>query len=158
MRPVAQSDGHNGPRLLHGDPAELLTPLSESRSGPVQDKQKLRWAEIILAINKLFEGDVTDSEAAADVDSVIKGELLELPTLRDQAAANTKKQFSNSPTLQCELTGDSIDPPAAHQKMSTQALGSEIVRVGILSALMGPGLLWERLREGALVLKLKIGR
>ena len=132
-----------------GDPAEPLTPLTESGSGSIQDKQKLRWAEIIQAINKLFEGDVTDGDAVTYVDSVIKGKLLESPMLRDQAAANTKEQFSNSPTLQSELTGAIIDAMAAHQKMSTQALGSEIVRAGILSALMGPGLLWERLREGA---------
>ncbi len=131
-----------------GDPAEPLTPLTESGSGSIQDKQKLRWAEIIQAINKLFEGDVTDGDAVTYVDSVIKGKLLESPMLRDQASANTKEQFSNSPTLQSELTGAIIDAMAAHQTMSTQALGSEIVRAGILSALMGPGLLWERLREG----------
>lgn len=134
---------------LGGDPPGPLTPLTESGSGSIQDKQKLRWAEIIQAINKLFEGEVTDGDAVTYVDRVIKGKLLESPTLRDQATANTKEQFSNSPTLQSELTGAIIDAMAAHQKMSTQALGSEIVRAGILSALMGPGLLWERLREEA---------
>ena len=135
--------------LNGGEPPEPLKPLTESGSGAVQDKQKLQLAAIIKAINTLFEGDVTEGDAVAYVDSVLKGKLLESEVLREQASANTREQFSNSPSLQAELTNAIIDAMAAHQAMSTQALGSDRVRAGILSALLGPGALWESLRGRA---------
>ncbi len=93
---------------------------------------------------------MTEGDAITYVDSVIKGKLLESDTLKAQAAANTREQFSNSPSLQDALMDAIMDAMAAHQSMSTQALGSEKVRVGILSALLGPGALWEALRgQGA---------
>ena len=127
-------------------PADPLQPLTESGSGAVQDKRKLQLAAIIQAINDLFEGDVTEGDAVAYVDSVLKGKLLESETLQAQAAANTKEQFANSPRLQEELTNAIIDSMAAHQSMSTQALSSAKVQAGILTALLGPGALWEALR------------
>ena len=128
------------------DPADPLQPLTESGSGAVQDKRKLQLAAIIQAINDLFEGDVTEGDAVAYVDSVLKGKLLESETLQAQAAANTKEQFANSPRLQEELTSAIIDSMAAHQSMSTQALSSARVQAGILTALLGPSALWEALR------------
>ena len=82
------------------------------------------------------------------VDGVLKGKLLQSATLRAQAAANTKAQFANSPRLQEELTNAIMDAMAAHQSMSTQALGSQTVRARILSAILGPGALWEGLPGG----------
>jgi type I restriction enzyme R subunit len=135
---------------LNGEAApDPLKPLTESGSGAVQDKQKLLLAAIIQAINDLFEGDVTDGDAVTYVDNVIKGKLLESETLQAQAAVNTKEQFSNSATLQHELMSAIMDAMAAHQTMSTQALGSEHVRAGILAALLGPGELWGMLRSSA---------
>ena len=127
-------------------PADPLQPLTESGSGAVQDKQKLQLAAIIRAINDLFEGDVTEGDAVAYVDSVLKGKLLESETLQAQAVANTKEQFANSPRLHEELTNAIIDSMAAHQSMSTQALSSAKVQAGILTALLGPSALWEALR------------
>jgi type I restriction enzyme, R subunit len=129
-------------------PVVPLTPVTESGSGQVQDKHKLRLAEIIQAINDLFEGDVTEGDAVAYVDGVLKAKLLESDTLRAQAVANTKEQFANSPSLQDELMKAIMDAMAAHHTMSKQALGSENVQAGILSALLGPGALWETLRSG----------
>ena len=129
-----------------GPESDPLTPLTEAGSGAVQDKQKLRLAAIVQAINDLFEGDVTEGDAVAYVDSVIKGKLLESDTLRFQAEANTREQFAGSPRLRDELTGAIMDAMAAHQTMSTQALGSEQVRAGVLAALLGPGELWAILR------------
>ena len=40
-----------------------------------------------------------------------------------------------------------IDALAAHSKMSEQALGSERVREGLKDVFLGPGRLWEELRE-----------
>jgi type I restriction enzyme, R subunit len=90
---------------------------------------------------------VRDGDAVTYVDGVLKTKLLENDTLRGQAAANTKEQFANSPSLQDALVGAIIDTMSAHQTMSKQALGSERVQAGILSTLLGPGALWETLRS-----------
>ena len=134
--------------LNGGKPVDPLQPMTETGSGVVQDKQKLRLSAIIQAINDLFEGDVSEGDAVSYVDSVIRGKMLESDTLRAQAAANTKEQFANSPSLQDELMNAIMDAMAAHQSMSRQALGSDTVRAGILSALLGPEALWETLRGG----------
>jgi type I restriction enzyme R subunit len=67
-------------------------------------------------------------------------------TLRAQAAANTKEQFANSPSLLDEFIGAAMEALAAHEAMSKQALGSPKVQAGILAAMLGPGGPWEALR------------
>ena len=124
-----------------------LEPMTSTGSGAVHDKHKQRLAEIIAAINDLFEGDVTEGDKVSYVDSVIKGKMLESETLRAQAAANTQDQFSNSPSLNDELMNAIMDAMAAHQTMSRQALNSDMVRARMLSVLLGPGALWEALRQ-----------
>lgn len=133
--------------LAGGDPGAPLEPVTEVGSGQIQDKQKLRLDQIIRAINDLFEGDVTDGDAVSYVDSVLKTKMMESETLQAQAAANTKEQFQNSPSLNDELMNAIMDAMAAHQTMSKQALNSEIIRARILTTLLGPGELWEALRQ-----------
>ncbi len=137
--------------LAGGDAADPLQPLTDAGSGAAQDKQKQRLDAIIRAINGLFEGDVTEGDTVTYVDGVIKGKLMESGTLKAQAAANTREQFSSSPSLHEELKYAIMDAMAAHHSMSKQALDSETVQARILSALLGPGALWEALRaqEGA---------
>ena len=72
---------------------------------------------------------------------------MESSLLRSQAAANTKEQFSNSPSLNEELLNAIMDAMAAHQSMSRQALNSDSIRARILATLLGPGGLWEALRN-----------
>ncbi len=107
----------------------------------------MRLAEIVRAINDLFEGEVTEGDAATYVDRVIKGKMMEDGVLRAQAQANTKEQFANSPDLNGALLHAIMDAMAAHQAMSTQALNSTEKRARILAALLGPGALWESLRR-----------
>jgi type I restriction enzyme R subunit len=128
-------------------PAAPLTPVTETGSGQSQDKHKLRLQEIISAINDLFDGEITEGDAVAYVDSVIKTKMLESDLLRSQAAANTKEQFTNSPNLSDELMNAIMDAMAAHQVMSKQALNSESIRTRMLATLLGPGELWEALRR-----------
>ena len=132
--------------LNGGNAPDPLQPITDAGSGAAQDKQKQRLDAIIRAINDLFEGDVTEGDTVTYVDGVIKGKLMESEMLKAQAAANTKEQFSSSPSLRDELTNAIMDAMAAHQSMSTQALGSETVQARILSTLLGPGALWEALR------------
>jgi type I restriction enzyme R subunit len=60
-----------------------------------------------------------------------------------------KQQFASSPDLRHEFVNAIISAMDAHQAMSTQALNSEVVQAGLLEILLGPGRLWERLREKA---------
>lgn len=132
-----------------GEPPPLLAPITDIGSGRVQEKHKARLNEIIQAINDLFVGEITEGDTVAYVDSVLKTKMLESATLRAQAAANTKEQFSNSPSLSEELQNAIMDAMAAHESMSKQALNSDTIQARILSVLLGPGGLWEALRGNA---------
>jgi type I restriction enzyme R subunit len=81
------------------------------------------------------------------VNNVIKGKLLESQELILQASNNTKAQFANSPTLSKEIMNAVMDALAAHTTMSKQAIDSEKVREGLKDVLLGPGQLYEALRD-----------
>ncbi|QVL54453.1 MAG: type I restriction endonuclease subunit R [Cyanobium sp. M30B3] len=115
--------------------------------GSVQDKDKVELAEIIAKLNDLFGGELSDGDKVTYVRSVIRGRLLESPTLRQQAAANSKEQFANSPDFGTELMDAIIGALDAHQAMSSQALNSSSVRDGIKDLLLNHTHLWEDLRE-----------
>jgi type I restriction enzyme R subunit len=80
---------------------------------------------------------------------VIRERLLQSPTLRQQAAANSKEQFANSPDFGTELMEAIIGALDAHQAMSSQALNSPAVRDGLKEVLLHHTGLWEDLRDAA---------
>jgi type I restriction enzyme R subunit len=132
---------------LGGDDYPKLTPMTETGAGSVQEKEKAYLTEIIAKVNDLFEGDLTDDDRLVYVNHVLKGKLLESEILVQQAANNTKEQFTNSPDLSNELMNAIIDAFEAHSAMSKQALDSEKVRSGLREILLGPARLYEALRE-----------
>lgn len=134
--------------VLAGEDA-ALQPYTAPGSGSVQDKEKARLAEIVAKVNDLFQGELTDDDQVIYVNSVLKGKLLESETLARQAEHNTKEQFANSPDLSKAILDAIIDAFEAHSAMSKQALDSQRVRDGIKDILLGPGQLWEGLREKA---------
>ena len=144
-----QDLGQQKLNLGGGEPPPPLAPITDIGSGRVQEKHKARLNEIIQAINDLFVGEITEGDTVAYVDSVLKTKMLESATLRAQAAANTKEQFSNSPSLSEELQSAIMDAMAAHESMSKQALNSDTIQARILSVLLGPGGVWEALRGNA---------
>ena len=115
--------------------------------GGVQDKNKAELAEIIAKLNELFSGDLSVNDKLPYVCSVIRGKLMESRTLQQQAAANSKEQFSNSPDLSKALLDAIIGALDAHQLMSTQALNSQEVREGIIDILLNHTHLYEDLRK-----------
>jgi len=131
-----------------GEP-DKLKPLTETGSGEIQEKEKVRLAQIIEKVNTLFEGELTDDDKLVYVNHVLKGKLLESGILAQQAANNTKEQFANSPDLSSELMNAIMDAFAAHGTMSKQALDSEKVRNGLKDILLGPAQLYEALRAQA---------
>ncbi|AVY94612.1 type I restriction endonuclease subunit R [Microvirgula aerodenitrificans] len=132
--------------LSEGEAAKL-PPIDASGSGSVQDKQKALLEEIITAVNGLFEGELTDGDQLVYVNGVLKGKLLEDDVLIDQAMNNSKEQFSNSPDLANSLLNAIMDALDAHTSMSSQALNSTRVREGLRDTLLGPGQLYEALRQ-----------
>ncbi|KQZ94309.1 type I restriction endonuclease subunit R [Mesorhizobium sp. Root157] len=137
------------PLPIDGDEKAKLAPLSEAGSGSIQDKEKALLAEIIAKVNDLFQGELTDDDQLVYVNNVIKGKLLESKELVTQASNNTKAQFANSPTLADEILNAVMDALSAHTVMSKQALESQKVRDGLKDVLLGPGQLYEALREKA---------
>ncbi|TCR81528.1 type I restriction endonuclease [Rhizobium sp. BK376] len=127
--------------------SEPLTPYTAPGSGSVQDKEKALLAEIVARVNDLFQGELTDDDQVIYVNNVLKGKLMESETLARQAEHNTKEQFANSPDLSKAILDAIMDAFDAHATMSKQALDSQKVRDGIKDILLGPGQLWEGLRE-----------
>ncbi len=140
--------GRHAMPLGDGDTPKL-TPLTDSGSGAVQEKEKAMLAEIIAKVNDLFDGELTEDDKLVYVNNVIKGKLLESETLVQQANNNTKEQFANSPDLANGILNAVMDAFAAHAVMSKQALDSEKVRSGLKDVLLGPAQLYEALRAKA---------
>jgi len=124
-----------------------LKPLTETGSGEVHEREKALLAEIIAAVNELFQGELTDDDKLGYVNTVLKGKLLESEILVQQATNNTKEQFASSPDLDQEMLNAIMDALAAHTVMSKQALDSERVRQGLKDILLGPGQLYEALQR-----------
>ena len=106
-------------------------------------------AEVIEKLNDLFGADTTPDDQLTYVNNVLKGKLLESEKLMQQAANNTKEQFANSPDLKTEMLNAIMDALDAHSSMSTKALNSDVVQLGIKDILLNHSRLWETLREKA---------
>lgn len=133
--------------VLGGGEAPTLTPLHDVGGGSVHEQEKALLAEILAAVNDLFEGDLTDGDQVTYVYHTIGDKLLESATLVQQAHSNSKEQFANSPDLAEELEGAIMDALEAHTVMSGQALNSSTIRLRIRELLLGPARLYERLCE-----------
>ena len=129
-----------------GEPVPIYA-TSETGSGQVQDKQKVLLQELIARVNDLFEGDLSPGDKLVYVNNAIKGKLLESEVLIEQAQSNSKEQFANSPDLAKEMLNAIMDALAAHGTMSKQALESPKLRGEMQDVLLGPGQLYEALRE-----------
>jgi len=115
----------------------------------VREQPHALLQEIIKRINDLFEGDLTEGDHLVYVNGVLKGKLLESEILQEQAMSNSKEQFGNSPDIDSEMENAAMDAMAAHALMNQQVLNSKRVRDGLKEILLGPGGLWEALRQQA---------
>jgi len=132
--------------LTLGGEAQPLKPLTATGSGGVQEKEKALLAEILAKLNDLFQGDVTDGDQLSFV-TTLNGKVQESQTLVEQATNNSKEQFSNSPALTQAILDAIIDAFEVHSAMSKQALDSAQVRDRLKDVLLGPGQLYEALRN-----------
>jgi type I restriction enzyme R subunit len=126
-----------------------LQPVSESGSGEVHAKEKALLREIIEKVNDLFEGELTEDDKLVYVNNVLMGKLLESDKLRKQAENNSKSQFASSPDLYGEFIDAAMAADEAHRTMSKQVLNSKDLQAKLIDILLGPGQLYEALRERA---------
>jgi type I restriction enzyme R subunit len=126
-----------------------LEPATGVGTARVQERQKAYLSELVQRVNDLFSGELSEQDKLVYVNDVLKGKLLESPTLVQQAGSNSKEQFANSPDLRPELQKAAMDAYDAHTTMSAQALNSEEVLRGLLDILLNHTDLYERLRGRA---------
>ncbi len=134
--------------LAVGEPSPLA-PITEAGSGGVQAKEKALLREIVEKLNELFEGDISDQDQVTYVTQVLKGKLVESPTLQQQALNNTEAQMRISPDVTAELVRAIIEALDSHTAMSSQALGSPARQRGILDVLFNQAGLYQELRARA---------
>ena len=134
---------------LSGGETPKLAPITEAGSGSVQEQQKVYMAELIEKLNDLFGSETSEQDQLRYVNGTILGKVAESAKLKQQAANNTKEQFSNSPDLKTELQNAIIASYDAHTAMSTKALNSPAVMHGLLDILLNHAGLYERLRSSA---------
>lgn len=127
-----------------------LAPIAPG-GGSVQEKEKVLLSQIIEKLNEIFTGELSDDDKVVYVGTVIKSKLMESRKLQQQAASNSKEQFSNSPDLVRAQQDAIIDALDAHQAMSTQALNNPELQKRMLELLLGNFNLWEGLKDKAAV-------
>ena len=146
-------------RIAHLSDLHVLA-TSTSTWSPWNDIARRRSRKVLRAVaaakergatHFVFTGDLTDEDKVTYVQAVIRGKLLESTTLQQQASANSKEQFGESPDLGTALMDAIISALDAHQSMSSQALGSESIRAGMKEILLNQTGLYEELRERAAV-------
>ncbi|MET3663604.1 type I restriction enzyme R subunit [Caulobacter sp. 1776] len=136
--------------LLYGTgEAPKLSGMAEVGSGGLHEKEKARLDEIIAKLNDLFEGEITEENQLIYLNGVLMGHMLGSEDLQTQAMANKKAQFASSPTIREEFLNAVIESEDQFSSMSQQVLSSEALREKLLDILLGPGNLYEALRERA---------
>lgn len=140
--------GQQNLNLSDGDTPKL-PPIIDAGSGQVREKEKVRLNEIISRVNELFEGDMTDQDKLIYVNDVLVGKLLENKVLIQQSQQNTREQFGASPDLDKALSDAIIDVLDAHNAMSSQAINSEEVMLGLKKIILENTDLYDQLRQSA---------
>jgi type I restriction enzyme, R subunit len=131
---------------LYEGEASRLSPLTEVGSSMVRDQEKIYMGELIAKLNEIFGSDTSDQDQLVYARHVIMGKLLESELLQQQAANNTKEQFSNSPDLNSEFKNATIASLDAHTTMATQVLNNSDAQRAMLDLLLNQSRLWETLR------------
>ena len=131
--------------LTSGD-GKPLEPMTDAGSATLQEKEKARLSEIIQRLNDLFGAGTTDGDKLRFVET-LRGKLAESETLSQQASQNTKEQFTNSPDLDAGIMNAGMEADAAFHALTRQFLASATLRTELKHLLLGPGLLYETLRD-----------
>ncbi|QCX28953.1 hypothetical protein [Nocardioides jishulii] len=100
---------------LNSGETVALMPMTAAGSGQSRDPHMVLLEEVLAKVNALFDGeDFTPGQQRSWVEGLVTV-LGENATVRSQAAANTSKQFVESPDLSDAVTGAVLDAGRAHQ-------------------------------------------
>ena len=124
-----------------------LKPMTATGSGQSRDPHMVLLEEVLAKINALFDGeDFTPGQQRSWVEGLVTV-LGENNTVRSQAAANTSKQFVESPDLSDAVAGAVMDAGDAHAKMTDKFFSDERFKAGLVK-LLGE-LVYSDLNRGA---------
>jgi len=123
---------------------DTLRPVAFTCLGSPHDPEKVYLSELIKELNELFEGELTDNDVINYTNS-IRDKVLESPTLRKQAMANTKDRLIISPDFEREFTKAVIGQMGINQQMSEHILNDRDKRLTFSSLVID--LIYKMLRE-----------
>lgn len=126
-------------KLGLGEPTEertTLDPMTGIGSRLPQDPKQALLSEIVHQMNDLFEGeDLTDADRINYVNH-IAGKMMESEILAQQAAANQKAQFGDSPDFMNAFEDAVMAAYENHRSMSEQVMGKGHVKKAMAALLL----------------------
>jgi len=120
----------NGKRHIKLDGAgedDKLKPLTGIGTAKPRDPEQAFLSEIIVRMNDLFEGDLSDADLLSYAQH-ISGKMMENEILSQQAEANTKEQFASSPDFKDAMNNAVIGGLENYNEMAKQVLNNERIR------------------------------
>lgn len=122
-----------------------LRPMTQVGAEP-RDPDRVRLAELVEKLNGLFEdGSLTDADVLGMFEHVA-AKMMENEALVQQATANTRDQFKQSPSLRKIGEGAAIEAMDNYEKMG-QKLFSDSNKLNVFIALLADHV-YDRLNEG----------
>lgn len=113
-----------------------LAPMTETGSRVPQDPAQALLSEIVGKMNDLFEGEeLTDADRINYVHH-IAGKMMESEVLAQQAAANQKAQFGDSPDFMNAFEDAVMAAYENHKNMSEQVMGKNHVKKAMAALLL----------------------
>ena len=119
-----------------GEDPTTLDPLTAVGSRVPQDPKQVMLSEIVGRMNDLFEGEeLTDADRINYVNH-IAGKMMESDVLAQQAAANPKAQFGDSPDFMDVFEDAVMSAYKNHKTMSEQVMGKGHVKKAMAAMLL----------------------
>lgn len=120
----------------HHDDDTVLKPMTGVGSRVPQDPKQALLSEIVGKMNDLFEGEeLTDADRINYVNH-IADKMMESEILAQQAAANQKAQFGDSPDFMNAFEDAVMSAYENHKSMSEQVMGKGHVKKAMAAMLL----------------------
>lgn len=120
--------------LGRGD-AEPMKPVTATGSGTARDPRMVRLQEVLEKVNDLFAGeDFTPAEQQSWVEGIVTV-LMDDEMVVTQAAANSKKQFVESPDLSDAVTDAVLGNQESHNKMADYFFADDRLKIEFVKLL-----------------------
>ena len=120
---------------LKGGDVIDLKPSKAAGTGQARDPHMVLLEEVLAKVNALFEGeDFTPGEQQSWVEGLVTV-LVENPTVRTQAEANSSSQFVESPDLSDAVTTAVLTSTDAHGRMTDKFFANDEFKSQIIKLL-----------------------